>query len=198
MKLKTQKNLVLASQSPRRKELLEQLGIPLDIYPARIDEKMIPDENTQCYVQRMASEKAHFIAGQMPDRWVLGADTIVVKDNRILGKPATQTDAVDMLNFLNDSQHDVYTAFCLCHHQQKISVGQIVQTSVVFKNCTSVEIFWYVDTKEPMDKAGAYGVQGIGAFLVKTIEGSYANVVGLPICEVVNELNRLDLIEFKG
>ncbi len=186
--------LILASQSPRRKTLLETAGINLTVKASDIDET--PDDrlSNEDLVKDLAKKKAKDVARLYPQAWVLGADTIVVIDNHILGKPESSEDAVSKLERLNNRTHEVYTGFCLYHHQKDTLVAKAVCTQVVFKNLTGLEINWYVNTGEPLDKAGAYGIQGIGSFLVKKIFGSYTNVVGLPVCEVVQELSDLNLI----
>ncbi len=189
-----QEKLILASQSPRRKELLEQAGILFDVKVSGVDESKIAFSRPDQYVAELASLKARDISVINTDAWVLGADTIVVLDNRILEKPADRNEAVGMLTELSGREHIVYTAFCLCHKQQNRVVEKTVETQVRFRDLTRREIDWYADTGEPFDKAGGYGIQGKGAFLVRSISGSYTNVVGLPVCEVIEELTRIKLI----
>lgn len=189
------KKLVLASQSPRRKTLLEQAGIDLIIQVSNIDESKIIFTSPTQFVQDLAFIKARAVADAYPDSWILGADTIVTIDDQILGKPANRDDAMSMLKQLSNRTHQVYTGVCLYHHQNNKKMVQSVSTKVVFKSLTHKEINWYVNTKEPYDKAGGYGIQGIGAFLVKEIFGSYTNVVGLPVCEVIQMLLNLKFIQ---
>ena len=189
--------IVLASESPRRKKLLEQAGITFTISPSHIDERIVSMDNPVNYVKELCGLKAQHQTVSFPDTWILGADTIVVKEGTILGKPQSRTDAAQMLKRLSNCEHIVYTAYCVLHPQKKIQVINAVETKVYFKHLTENEIQWYVDTGEPFDKAGAYGIQGIGAFLVRQISGSYSNVVGLPVCEVVDTLKDLNIIQFK-
>lgn len=185
--IKTQK-LILASQSPRRKYLLEQAGISFDIFPADIKEKIIDGEKPESYVRRLSREKAEFIADSHPMEWILGADTVVVIDDSLLEKPSSKTQAVAMLKRLSNRTHTVYTGFTLCCLNEDITITRTVATQVTFKRLTDLEIGWYANTNEPFDKAGAYAIQGLGTFLVKSINGSYTNVVGLPVCEVIEIL----------
>ena len=195
------KRIILASKSPRRKELLNQIGMDIKICPSNIDEDKISIDNPVGYVKELARLKAENIAYLHPGSWVIGADTIVVIHDQIIEKPRSRSDAISMLNKLNNREHFVYTAFCICNHNSDSytmeAVSKSVKTKVYFKNLTESEIEWYVNTKEPFDKAGGYGIQGVGAFIVKKISGSYTNVVGLPVCEVVEALINLNLIEFK-
>ena len=191
------RRLILASKSPRRKRLLEQVGIQIKISPSQIDEQTVAIQAPQAYVKELAFLKTQNIARCHPESWVLGADTIVVVEDQILGKPRTTTDAVDMLNALNDTEHSVYTGFCIINQKENNIVQQTIETKVRFKHLSDPEIKWYVNTGEPFGKAGAYAIQGIGAFLVKQICGSYSNVVGLPVCEIVDTLITLNIIQFK-
>jgi len=197
MKLINTQKLILASKSPRRKELLEQIGIDIRICPSNMDEDTVNVKNPEEYVKELSFLKAENTAPFHPDSWILGADTIVVVQGQILGKPQSKEDAVKMLNQLNHCEHSVYTAFCVINQKKKSKIIQLVETIVQFKHLTDQEIRWYVNTGEPFDKAGAYAIQGIGAFLVKGISGSYSNVVGSPVCEVVDILTKLNIIQFK-
>lgn len=185
---KTLNKLILASQSPRRSYLLEQAGISFDVIPADIQEKTIKGETPESYVQRLSREKAEFIAGRYPLQWVLGADTVVVIDDRLLEKPDSRKSAVAMLKRLSNRIHTVYTGFTICCFDKGTTITRAVATRVKFKQLTDREIEWYTGTDEPFDKAGAYAIQGLGTFLVKSINGSYTNVVGLPVCEVIEIL----------
>ena len=195
------KKIILASRSPRRKELLKRIGMDIEICPSNIDENKISINNPVEYVKELARLKAENIAYLYPGSWVIGADTIVVIDDQIIEKPGSRADAVSMLHRLNNREHLVYTAFCICTENSDPytmkPVIRSVKTKVYFKNLTDDEIQWYVNTEEPFDKAGGYGIQGVGSFIVKKISGSYTNVVGLPVCEVVEALISLNLIEFK-
>lgn len=187
-----QDKFILASQSPRRLELLEQIGIPVTVVPSCVDESTVLTQKPKPYVEELAQLKAADIAGKYPDAWIIAADTIVVVDKQILGKPSSRDDAISMLSKLNNKKHQVYTAFCICHKKRLISVTRTVKTDVFFKELSEEEIQWYADTNEPFDKAGGYGIQGIGSFLVRKINGSYSNVVGLPVCEVFETLMELN------
>ncbi|SCY84505.1 Maf family protein [Desulfoluna spongiiphila] len=189
--------LVLASQSPRRKDLLEEAGVLIDIIPSHADE-ILPEgvDPAGCAIA-LGRLKARDVAESHPDRWVLGADTIVVVDDMILGKPASGDDANRMLRLLSGRAHQVCTGFCLLNASLDREICDVVVTDVTFKALSEAEISWYIDTGEPFDKAGAYGIQGKGASLVREIKGSYTNVVGLPVCEVVEHLKAIDLVEFR-
>jgi nucleoside triphosphate pyrophosphatase len=188
--------IILASKSPRRKELLEQAGLVLEIMASHIDETAVPLSSPNNYVKELSRIKADHVSKIRPDQWVIGADTIVVVDDLILGKPKTREESIQMLNNLSNRCHSVFTGFTVCCHARQTSVACAIETAVLFKNLSQGEINWYSATDEPYDKAGGYGIQGIGAFLVRKIEGSYSNVVGLPICEVMETLVTLGIIKF--
>jgi len=158
------------------------------VIPADIDEEAVVEADPAARVRRLAEAKAMRIAEDYPARWVVGADTVVVIDGRILGKPASEKDAKKMLMRLSGRTHQVYTGYALVCTAQEKRFSEAVCTDVRFKDLNDHEIDWYVHTGEPFDKAGAYAIQGIGTFLVKSISGSYTNVVGLPVCEVIERL----------
>jgi septum formation protein len=188
---------ILASKSPRRIELLKQMGIEnLDIIPSKVKETVLCNEIPQDHARRLSDEKAEAIACLHPDAWVLGADTIVVIDNDILGKPHNPSEARTMLLRLSGREHRVFTGFTIICKSRNISVGDCVESSVIFRHMTDDEIAWYIHTPEPYDKAGGYAVQGIGAFFIKEIHGSYTNVMGLPLCEVVNTMKDIGILRF--
>ncbi len=172
--------LVLASASPRRRALLEQLGIPLRIDPAHLDENVQEEEPAEQYVLRLARQKAEAVHVRHPNDTVLAADTSVVLEGRILGKPGTAEEALEMLRALSGRTHQVMTAVAVAG-----AGARCVIASVTFAAASEAALRWYVSTGEPMDKAGAYAVQGIGGFLVERIEGSYSAVVGLPLVETL-------------
>lgn len=172
--------LVLASASPRRRALLEQLGIPLRIDPAHLDENVRAGETAERYVLRLAREKAEAVHVRHPDDTVLAADTSVVLDGAVLGKPASADEALEMLRALSGRRHQVMTAVAVAGKGDRL-----VTAAVTFAAADEAVLRWYVSTGEPMDKAGAYAVQGIGGFLVERIEGSHSAVVGLPLVETV-------------
>ncbi|MBI3476810.1 MAG: septum formation inhibitor Maf [Acidobacteria bacterium] len=174
--------LVLASASPRRQELLRAAGIPFEVQPADIVEDPLRDESAKACAERLASEKALAVARQSPKDAVLGADTIVVIDNKILGKPANAADAARMLRMLSGREHQVITGVCLMVGGQA-TVGSET-TSVTMSAISEKEIADYVATGEPMDKAGAYAIQGIASRWIPRIDGDYSNVVGLPVALV--------------
>jgi septum formation protein len=189
--------LVLASTSPRRRDLLSALGLHFQVVPANIDEGAADNESPVAHVKRLALAKARQVSEKIPDLWVLGADTIVVKDKQILGKPRDEQEAKRMLSMLSHATHTVYTGYALVHarHPEKVKI-QYARSSVRIRGLTAEEITAYVKTGEPMDKAGAYAVQGVGAAIVERVSGSYTNVVGLPLCEVAQELKELGIFDF--
>ncbi len=197
MKTINKEKIILASGSPRRKELMAQAGIDFKIHVADIDESKVDlcmaPENYVCLLSKI---KAQAVAANYPDAWTIGADTIVAVDNTILGKPAGHRQAVTMLSRLSNREHSVFTAFTITKPNADDVVTRVVNTRVRFKKLSNDEINWYADTGEPYDKAGGYGIQGIGAFLVKEISGSYTNVVGLPVCELIDALASLGAISF--
>lgn len=174
-------SLVLASASPRRRELLEQIGVSCQVRPADIDESTRPGESPADYVTRMAREKAAAVAGESSGAVVLAADTTVVIDDDVLGKPVDRFDALGMLARLGGRTHEVMTAVCAVGSEGEREV--LVTTRVTFVSLDLALCEAYLATEEPWDKAGAYGIQGLGAVLVESIEGSYSNVVGLPLAE---------------
>ena len=176
----SQPPLVLASASPRRRALLEQLGIHLHVDPAHLDENVRAGEEAERYVVRLAREKAEAVQVRHPNATVLGADTSVVVDGVVLGKPGSEDEALSMLRKLSGRTHEVMTAVAVA------GIGARCATAdVTFTAATDAALRWYVSTGEPLDKAGAYAVQGIGGFLVERIDGSHSAVVGLPLVETL-------------
>lgn len=192
-----QKKLILASRSPRRRYLLNQAGLEFDVIPSRFDEDRVPVTAAEGYVRQLAESKAEEVAHGHKQRWVIGADTIVLVDNTILGKPTSVDDARQMLHRLNGRVHQVLTGFSICCRAKDHLFSQVVTTDVHFKTLSPEEVEWYIHTGEPFDKAGAYAIQGIGTFLVRQIKGSYTNVVGLPVCEVIEHLIRMGVVEYR-
>ena len=180
--------IVLASKSPRRRFLLKQAGLLFTVIPSRIDESSVQISSPETYVRVLSEAKAGFVAEKYPNKWVIGADTIVVFDDSILGKPDSKSEARVMSRQLSGQTHHVYTGYSICCKTKNRSFSDTVKTEVLFKHLTDEEIEWYIHTEEPFDKAGAYAIQGLGIFLVKSINGSYTNVVGLPVCEVIEFL----------
>ena len=175
--------LILASQSPRRRELLTQMGFSdFIIRPAQGEEMIDPSLSPGQLVEVLSRQKATEVARTAPDAVIIAADTVVTADGQVLGKPQNKEDAAAMLRFLSGRIHTVYTGVTVCRNDQ-IST-QHEATQVRFRSLTQEEISAYIASNEPMDKAGAYGIQGIGALLVEGIEGDYFNVVGHPICRL--------------
>lgn len=183
--------LILASRSPRRYELLKQVGLDFDVIPSRIEESFVKEESPKKHVLRLAEAKALDVGSQYPDRWVIAADTIVYIDHSILGKPKNREEAMKMLRRLNGKEHCVLTGFSVQHLQKKKGDRKAVQTAVKVKRLTPDEMEWYIRTGEPFDKAGGYAIQGIGSFMIESIRGSYTNVVGLPLRELIEMLVHL-------
>jgi septum formation protein len=188
--------LILASKSPRRHDLLRQAGLDFEVIPSRIEEDTVKDESPKRHVIRLAEAKALDIGSQYPDRWVVGADTIVYIDHLILGKPKDPGEAVDMLRRLSGREHWVMTGFSVYRREKEMGDRAAVKTAVKVKTLTPAEVDWYVRTGEPLDKAGGYAIQGAGSFMIESIRGSYTNVVGLPLCELIQMLIRLEAITF--
>ncbi|MBI5248049.1 MAG: septum formation inhibitor Maf [Desulfomonile tiedjei] len=190
-------DLVLASASPRRKDLLAGLNIRFRIIPSDVDETVLNGETPQDNVRRLALAKARDVSPRTPGLWVLGADTIVVIDNRILGKPGDAEEAKTMLAMLAGKTHEVYSGYALVNSAfpDKEIIRNVV-SQVFIRDLSPSEISDYVTTGEPMDKAGAYAIQGIGSGIVQRISGSYTNVVGLPLCEVARDLQELGIFDF--
>lgn len=184
-------NLILASTSPRRKELLQQIGVKFHVVTEAIDETPLEHESAAQYVQRLAQEKARVVFRQNPTYAVLAADTTVALNGIIYSKPATAEEAFAMLSQLSGCEHQVYTAVTLMSAQHCCSI--IESTTVRFKSLTPQEIREYIATEEPMDKAGSYGIQGKGAVFVEKISGCYSNVVGLPLAATAELLRSFDI-----
>lgn len=183
--------LVLASASPRRRELLSQLDIRFTVSAADIDETPQTGEAAEAYVGRLAREKARVVASRHPGAWVLAADTTVALGAELLGKPRDAEEAQAMLTRLSGRTHDVYTGVALAgRHEETL----VVRTRVTFRSLSPGEMSWYANSGEPLDKAGAYAIQGKGGFLVAGVEGSPSNVVGLPLGETVALLERAGLL----
>jgi septum formation protein len=201
--------LVLASASPRRADLLRAAGIEFDVRPADIDETMDPEETPDGYVRRVAQLKAEAATRREPGRVILGADTVVLIDYRVLGKPSDEADARRMLRLLSGREHVVMTAVCLINQAGPAEIGPaeigqaeaghyvhqggskriqtgVARTTVEFAPLSDPEIDAYIASGEPMGKAGAYAIQGLGSRFVTRIDGSYSNVVGLPVALVYN------------
>lgn len=194
MKTFYQRNLILASKSPRRKELLEQAGLNFSIIPSGFDENAVSIKEPAGYAMYLAQNKALDIARQYPERVVLGADTIVVIDGAVLNKPRGKDQAREMLLRLSGKTHQVITGFSIVCEAENRKYTSFCQTEVLFKALSQAEIEWYIDTDEPYDKAGGYAIQGLGSFMIEKVNGSYTNVVGLPVCEVLDYLYKAQII----
>lgn len=218
--IREEQPLVLGSASPRRTELLTQLRLPHRVLPADVDESVWPAESAQAYLERIAQVKLEavsrrlvaedwalwrswFIQAAEPRVVVLVADTSVILEQEILGKPADTGEAFEMLSRLIGREHEVMTRYAIGVVRQagrerstapQLLAARTVQSRVRFRHCSEEMLRRYAESKEGLDKAGAYAVQGIGSFLIEAIDGSYSNVVGLPICEVVLDLERLGLL----
>ena len=180
--------LILASASPRRAELLRNAGIAFTVVPAHLAEEPSPDETPLDYAQRLARDKARAVFALYPEQAVLGADTVVVIDEHLLEKPGSPEDAARMLRLLSARTHQVITGVCVMAPGFQRTEAEVTQ--VTFSRITDAEIAAYIRTGEPMDKAGAYGIQGVASRWVERIQGCYFNVVGLPVALVYRMLTR--------
>lgn len=189
-----EKSLILASSSPRRQELLREIGIPFQVHAANIDEDQMPGEASIPYALRLAREKAQAVAAQYPQSYVLGADTIVVIEGEVLGKPKDHADAERMLRLLSGRSHEVTTAVSLVA-QGTLAETRASTTKVYFREIAETEIQQYVVGGEPMDKAGAYAIQGGASRWTDRIEGEFSNVVGLPLSLVTEMLKTTGLMK---
>ncbi len=183
-------DLILASASPRRAELLQQIGVKFTCLPMNIDETQLANEDAVSYVQRLAQQKALAAVPVANGQPVLGSDTIVLLKGKLLGKPQSKQQAMDILSSLSGQTHEVITGVSLCRQvDDGIEViNKVVSTQVQFASLTKLQINAYIETGEPMDKAGAYGIQGKAAIFIEGIRGSYSNVVGLPLQETAQLL----------
>lgn len=186
--------IILASASPRRSELLESAGIRFEVVPGHIDETPFPAEPPVDHVLRLAAEKAREVAKREDGDYFLGADTIVLCEGEIMGKPCNEADAERMLKKLSGRAHSVITGYAVYDKRTDTLRSRAIETRVIFKNLRDEEIHGYIATGCPMDKAGAYAIQGGAAHMVERIEGSYTNVVGLPLCETVETLRAIGAI----
>jgi len=188
-----QDKIILASASPRRRELLQQIGYAFEVIPSQAEEHEAPGETPEEHVVRLSHDKAREVSTRddIDGRWIIGSDTIVLRDGIILGKPADDEEAAQMLQSLSGRSHRVLSGYAILDRKTGQSRCAAVTTRVSFRALTDTEIAGYIASGEPADKAGAYAIQGIGAFMVERIEGSYSNVVGLPLCEVIRALEEL-------
>jgi len=190
--------MVLASGSPRRLLLLEQIGLTFDVQPADVDESALPNESAADHVDRLAREKAAAVAADRPDALVIGGDTVVVLGGELLGKPADAPEAVDMLLRLQGREHRVETGIAVVAPDGR-ALSAVVGADVRFRPFDRALAEAYAATGEPLDKAGAYGIQGRGAVLVESIRGDYFTIMGLPVARLVRLLEELGFAyDFKG
>lgn len=193
----TQPRILLASSSPRRRELLTMIGIAHEVIPADIDEAYLPGEEPLAHAERLARAKAETIAPVAPDALVIGADTIVVIGGQVLGKPRDEAHAADMLRRLSGRTHEVLTAVAVARGR-RIESG-VETVSVTFRELRDEEIRAYIATREPMDKAGAYGIQGYGATIVERVDGDFFAVMGLSLVRLVSLLAKHGVsYDFRG
>jgi len=192
----TSGKFILASASPRRIELLSLLGLHFEIMPSHVNESFMEGELPREHVLRLSEGKTEKAAAAHPDAWVMGADTIVIINGEVLGKPRTPDEAKEMLDKLSGRVHTVLTGFTVTRRSADILIRDAIESSVRFREIPDDEMAWYIGSEEPYDKAGGYAVQGMGAFFIKEIHGSYTNVMGLPLCEVVDVLKGVGAIDF--
>lgn len=190
----TAKPLILGSGSPRRAELLQGLGLDFRIVITNTTEAPFRQGNPEDYALEIAESKIRCVSQDFPEDWIIAADTIVVIDKHVLGKPNTKAEAHSMLRQLSGHWHVVISAFCVGHRNKGAFRKRAVQSRVKMRRLTESEIWSYIDTGEPMDKAGSYAIQGMGAFMIEEMQGSYTNVVGLPLSELVDVLLSLQII----
>jgi len=193
------KKIILASSSPRRKELLAKLGIEFEVISPLVDEVPLKYESPADFALRVSTEKPLSVArGLESDCVVIGADTIVVVDEEILGKPRNKEEAKYMLEKISGREHRVITAFSIVKPKMEILHRETAESRVRIKTLAPWEIEGYIKTGEPMDKSGAYGAQGVGAFMIEKIKGSYTNIVGLPLSQLVDALTKLGILKLFG
>lgn len=185
--------LILASASPRRRELLQQIGLKFQVIPSLAEEHILAGETPEEHVIRLSLDKATEVANRknVSGRWFIGSDTIVLCDNQILGKPQDEAHAATMLTQLSGREHQVLSGYAVLDRQTGEQRTEAVSTKVWFRQLTEAEITGYIATGEPADKAGAYAIQGLGISFVARIEGSYTNVVGLPLCKLTLAMKEL-------
>lgn len=190
--------IVLASGSPRRKEILENMNLKFDIIKSEIEETTVENESPEKLVKRLSYEKAHDIASKNLDSIVIGADTVVVLDNNVLGKPKDKEEAFNMLKEMSGKEHEVITGISILCLELEKEISDFCVSKVKFRNLSDDEIYSYIETGECMDKAGAYGIQGLGSLLVEYIKGDYFNIVGFPISyasEILKNNFDIDLLK---
>lgn len=184
--------MILASNSPRRKEILENFGFNLKIITKNIEEISDKKEITD-KIMDIANKKVLVVAKDYPNEYVVGSDTVVVIDNEILGKPKNEIEIYTMLKKLSNREHEVITSFSLVNISKNLSISDFEISKVQFKNISDEDIKWYIGTKEPFDKAGAYGIQGKGSYFVEKIQGDFFSIMGFPIGKFVRTLNKIGI-----
>lgn len=185
--------IILASGSPRRKQLLSQINLNFKVVTVRIDESIKKNESPIAYTNRLSVNKAKIAALKYPNNIIIAADTVVTINNQIIGKPKNKNHAGKILLQLSGQKHQVITGFTVLDSQSKKQVSKAVATDVLVKKLTRDEINNYIKTNEPLDKAGSYGIQGLGCFLVEKINGDYNNVVGLPLFDLIKVLKQFKI-----
>lgn len=185
------RKIILASASPRRKQLLKQLGLEFEVVPSDVEETLNPRLKPRHQAEELALQKAQEVAKNFDDAIIIGADTLVALGDEILGKPKDINDAKRMLKKLRGRQHTVITGFVLIDTTNNRTIIKSVETKVWFRKVEPKEIASYVEKDEPFDKAGAYGIQGLGALFIEKIEGEYSGTVGLPLYTLGKELKKL-------
>src|SRR3989304_4052861 len=182
------KAIILASASPRRKELLERIGLKFEVEPSNYEEGISSELGPHELAKSLSLEKAKLVAQNHKNTLVIAADTFIVFESRILGKPRTETEAKEMLKTMNGKPHSVITGFTIIDTDSNKALSRSVETKVHLRQLSSNEIDAYVRSKEPLDKAGAYAIQGLGAVIVEKIEGDFFNVIGLPLSALTESL----------
>jgi septum formation protein len=187
------KTIILASASPRRKELLEKIGLRFKVEPSNYEEDMQSGLEPHEFAQKISLEKAEVVASRHKNAIVIAADTLIVSGSQILGKPHTENEARKILETINGKPHSVITGFSVIDTGENKTLSKSVETKVYIRKLTSAEIDAYVKSKEPLDKAGAYAIQGLGAVIVEKIEGDYFNVIGLPLSALTEALKEFGI-----
>jgi len=187
------KKIILASTSPRRKKLLSRIGLPFEVQASDYEEDMKLDLEPKELVKHLSKGKAEAVAKDHEDAIIIGADSIVVYENKVFGKPASAAEAKEMLQKLSGTIHSVITGFTIIDTKTNESVSRAIEAKIYFRKVTEGEIDAYIKTGEPMDKAGAYAVQGLGAIFVEKIEGDFTGVIGLPLFALAKELKNFGI-----
>ena len=187
------KRIILASNSPRRKELLAKTGIIFEIIPSSYEEDMSMPVSPKELAVFLSKGKAELIANENPEAIVIGVDTFIVFGDKVLGKPHTKEKAKETLQMLSGKKHSVITGFTIIEKSVNKSISNAIETKVYFRNLDEKEIDEYINTGEPLDKGGAYAIQGLGGKLVEKIEGDYSNIIGLPISDLLEALKQFGI-----